>query len=100
MQEYIWNIIDKPLNPNAKEERISIVFVLYVDGKYKNRSVYFKDLKFGFSKSAYIEELTRKREEQEEIEELGRLEGLVGIGRLEELVGMVGREVEVAWFVL
>ena len=30
MQEYIWNIIDKPLNPNAKEERISIVFVLYV----------------------------------------------------------------------
>ena len=51
----------------------NIVFVLYVDGKYKNRSVYFKDLKFGFSKSAYIEELTRKREEQEEIDYLKSL---------------------------
>ena len=50
-----------------------LVFVLYVDGKYKNRSVYFKDLKFGFSKSAYIEELTRKREEQEEIDYLKSL---------------------------
>ena len=50
-----------------------LVFVLYVDGKYKNRSVYFKDLRFGFSKSAYIEELTRKREEQEEIDYLKSL---------------------------
>ena len=45
-----------------------LVFVLYIDGKQTNRSVYFKDLRFGFSKSAYIEELTRKREEQEEID--------------------------------
>ena len=51
----------------------NIVFVLYVDGKYKNKSVYFKDLRFGFSKSAYIEELTRKREEQEEIDYLKSL---------------------------
>ena len=51
----------------------NVAFVLYVDGKYKNRSVYFKDLKFGFSKSAYIEELTRKREEKEEIENLKSL---------------------------
>ena len=50
-----------------------LVFVLYVDGKYKNRSVYFKDLRFGFSKSAYVEELTRKREEQEEIDYLKSL---------------------------
>ena len=50
-----------------------LVFVLYVDGKYKNRSVYFKDLRFGFSKSAYIEELTRKREEQEKIDYLKSL---------------------------
>lgn len=50
-----------------------LVFVLYVDGKYKNRSVYFKDLKYGFSKSTYIEELTRKREEQEEIDYLKSL---------------------------
>ena len=50
-----------------------LVFVLYVDGKYKNRSVYFKDLRYGFSKSAYIEELTRKREEQEEIDYLKSL---------------------------
>ena len=51
----------------------NIVFVLYVDGKYKNRSVYLKDLRFGFSKSAYIEELIRKREEQEEIDYLKSL---------------------------
>lgn len=51
----------------------NIVFVLYIDGKYTNRSVYFKDLKFGFSKSAYIEEIKRKREEQEEIEYLKSL---------------------------
>ena len=50
-----------------------IVFVLYIDGKQVNRSVYFKDLRFGFSKSAYIEELTRKREEQEEIDYLKSL---------------------------
>ena len=39
----------------------------------KNRAVYFKDLRFGFSKSAYIEELTRKREDQEEIDYLKSL---------------------------
>ena len=50
-----------------------IVIVLYVTGTYKNRSVYFKDLRFGFSKSAYIEELVRKREDQEEIDYLKSL---------------------------
>ena len=50
-----------------------LVFVLYEDGKYRNRSIYFKDLKFGFSKFAYMEELTRKREEQEEIDYLKSL---------------------------
>ena len=50
-----------------------LVFVLYVDGKYKNRSVYFKDLRFGFSKSVYRDELIRKREDQEEIDYLKSL---------------------------
>ena len=51
----------------------NIVFVLYVDGKYKDRAVYFKDLKYGFSKSAYREEIIRKTEEKEEIEYLKSL---------------------------
>ena len=51
----------------------NIVFVLYVDGKYKNRSVYFKDLRFGFSKSAYREELIRKAEDKAEIDYLKSL---------------------------
>ena len=50
-----------------------LVFVLYIDGKYKNRSVYFKDLRFGFSKSVYRDELIRKREDQEEIDYLKSL---------------------------
>ena len=51
----------------------NIVFVLYVDGKSKNRSVYFKDLKFGFSKSVYREELIRKAEDKAEIDYLKSL---------------------------
>lgn len=51
----------------------NIVFVLYVDGKYKNRSVYFKDLRFGFSKSAYRGELIRKAEDKAEIDYLKSL---------------------------
>lgn len=51
----------------------NIVFVLYVDGKYKNRSVYFKDLRFGFSKSVYREELIRKAEDKAEIDYLKSL---------------------------
>ena len=51
----------------------NIVFVLYVDGKYKNRSVYFKDLNFGFSKSVYREELIRKAEDKAEIDYLKSL---------------------------
>ena len=51
----------------------NIVFVLYVDGKSKNRSVYFKDLRFGFSKSVYREELLRKAEDKEEIDYLKSL---------------------------
>ena len=51
----------------------NIVFVLYVDGTYRDRAVYFKDLKYGFSKSVYREEIIRKREEKEEIEYLKSL---------------------------
>ena len=51
----------------------NIVFVLYVDGKYNNRAVYFKDLRFGFSKSVYREELIRKAEDKAEIDYLKSL---------------------------
>ena len=39
----------------------------------KNITCYFKDLKYGFSKNTFYEELIRKKEEEEEIEELKRL---------------------------
>ena len=51
----------------------NLVFVLYVDGKYKNRAVYFKDLRFGFNKSAYREEILRKSEDEMEINYLKSL---------------------------
>ena len=54
-----------------------IVVALYINGTYKNRSIYLKDLRYGFSKSAYKEELMRKREEKEEIDYLKSL-GLYG----------------------
>ena len=40
---------------------------------YNSRTCYFNDLKYGFSKAAFAEELKRKRENEEEIEELKRL---------------------------
>lgn len=48
-------------------------FEIVTDGMYLNRKCLFKDFKYGFSKSAYREELKRKKEEEEEIEELKRL---------------------------
>lgn len=51
----------------------NIIFILSVDGKYKTRSIYFKNLKYAFSKSAYKEELIRKKEEKEEIDYLKSL---------------------------
>lgn len=39
----------------------------------KSLTCFLKDLKYGFSKKAFYEELIRKKEEQEEIEELKRL---------------------------
>ena len=47
-------------------------FVIESEGEYKNETCYLKDLKFGFSKKAFYDELIRK-EEEEEIEELKRL---------------------------
>lgn len=48
-------------------------FEIETAGDYLNRTCYFKDLKYGFSKTAFSEELIRKKEEEEEIEELKRL---------------------------
>lgn len=48
-------------------------FLIESDGNYKNKTCYFKDLKYGFSKTAFVDELKRKREDEEEIEELKRL---------------------------
>ena len=48
-------------------------FLIESDGNYKNKTCYFKDLKYGFSKTAFADELKRKREDEEEIEELKRL---------------------------
>ena len=48
-------------------------FEIETDGDYKNRTCYLKDLKYGFSKTAFAEELKRKKEDEEEIEELKRL---------------------------
>ena len=39
----------------------------------KSLTCYFKDLKYGFSKTAFADELKRKQEDEEEIEELKRL---------------------------
>ena len=48
-------------------------FEIEAVGKYLNKTCYFKDLKYGFSKTAFAEELKRKKEDEEEIEELKRL---------------------------
>lgn len=39
----------------------------------KSKTIFFKDLKYGFSKTAFYEELIKKKENEEEIEELKRL---------------------------
>ena len=49
----------------------NIIAVLYDNRKIRN--IYFKDLRYGFSKSAYKNELIRKKEEQEEIDYLKSL---------------------------
>ena len=48
-------------------------FEIEVDGEYKNRTCFIKDLKYGFNKTAFYNELIRKKEEEEEIENLKRL---------------------------
>ena len=48
-------------------------FEIEVDGEYKNRTCFIKDLKYGFNKKAFYNELIRKKEEEEEIENLKRL---------------------------
>ena len=48
-------------------------FEIEVDGEYKNRTCFIKDLKYGFNKSAFYNELIRKKEEEEEIENLKKL---------------------------
>ena len=48
-------------------------FEIEVDGEYKNRTCFIKDLKYGFNKKAFYNELIRKKEEEEEIESLKRL---------------------------
>ena len=48
-------------------------FVIESEGEFKNETCFLKDLKFGFSKKAFYDELIRKKEEEEEIEELKRL---------------------------
>ena len=48
-------------------------FEIETEGEYKNRTCYLKDMKYGFSKTAFYEELIRKKEVEEEIEELKRL---------------------------
>ena len=48
-------------------------FEIETVGDYLNRTCYFKDLKYGFSKTVFSEELKRKKEDEEEIEELKRL---------------------------
>lgn len=46
----------------------NLVFYLVVDGKYKNRICYLKDLKFGFSKLEYKNLLQTIEDEKEEAE--------------------------------
>ena len=48
-------------------------FEIEAEGNYKNRTCYLKDLRYGFSKVAFKEELERKKEDEEDIEELKRL---------------------------
>ena len=48
-------------------------FEIETDGDYKNRTCFIKDLKYGFNKKAFYNELIRKKEEEEEIENLKRL---------------------------
>ena len=48
-------------------------FEIEVDGEYKNRTCFIKDLKYGFNKKAFYNELIRKKEDEEEIENLKRL---------------------------
>lgn len=50
-----------------------IRFEIEVNGEHKNRTFFFKDMKYGFSKTAFYDEIIRKKEENEEIEELKRL---------------------------
>lgn len=51
----------------------NIVFSLEITGSHRTKSIYFKDLKFGFNKNAYREELIRKSENEEEIKYLKSL---------------------------
>ena len=51
----------------------NIVFLLEITGNHRTKSVYFKDLKFGFNKNAYRQELIRKSEDAEEINYLKSL---------------------------
>ena len=48
-------------------------FEIETSDNNKSRTCYLKDLKYGFSKSAYQDELIRKKDKEEEIEELKRL---------------------------
>lgn len=51
----------------------NIVFLLEITGGHRTKSIFFKDLKFGFNKNAYREELIRKSENEEEIQYLKSL---------------------------
>lgn len=48
-------------------------FEIETDENNKSLTVFLKDLKYGFKKSVFYEELIRKKEEEEEIEELKKL---------------------------
>lgn len=48
-------------------------FELESEENNKSKTIFFKDLKYGFSKTAFYEELIKKKENEEEIEELKRL---------------------------
>lgn len=51
----------------------SLRFEIETEGEHTNRICYLNDFKFGFNKTAFIEELERKKEEEEEIRYLKEL---------------------------
>lgn len=69
----------------------ALTFVLYVEGKYTSRNCFLKDMKFGFSKSAYKSLLEKIEDERQEAEDEAAWEAY--IDSLVEM-GVYTREVD------